>query len=160
WGEVVRDLGWAWATPYHKVVDLSRGIEWPRWFPGGQMNLAANCVDKHLPRHAAEPAVISEAESGAVRTCSYAELGAEVARLANALRRRGVGSGDTVGVFLPMSQEAAVAVLACSRIGAVYVPCFSGFGAQAVATRLSGCEAKVLITADGFSRRGNQIPLK
>jgi acetyl-CoA synthetase len=160
WGEVARDLGWVWSTPYQKVVDLSKGIAWPRWFPGGRMNLAANCVDKHLARRANEPAVISEAESGEVRTLSYAELGAEVARLANALRRLGVGSGDTVGVYLPMSQEAAIAILACSRIGAIYAPCFSGFGAQAVATRLAGCEAKVLITADGFSRRGNQIPLK
>ncbi|PWU17499.1 MAG: AMP-dependent synthetase [Candidatus Rokuibacteriota bacterium] len=160
WGEVARDLGWTWSTPYQQVVDLSRGIPWPRWFPGGRMNLAANCVDRHLARRGAEPAIVSEAESGDVRTLSYAELGAEVAKLANALRRLGVGAGDTVGIFLPMSQEAAIAVLACSRIGAVYAPCFSGYGAQAVATRLSGCEAKALITADAFSRRGNPIPMK
>jgi acetyl-CoA synthetase len=160
WGEVARDLGWQWAAPYERVADLGRGIQWPRWFPGGRMNLAANCVDKHLARRGGEPAVISEAESGEVRTLTYAQLGAEVARLANALRRRGVGAGDTVGVFLPMSQEAVVAILACSRIGAIYAPCFSGFGAQAVATRLGGCEAKALITADAFARRGNHIPLK
>src|SRR5262249_25240674 len=160
WGEVARDLGWTWSTPYHEVVDLSRGIPWPRWFPGGRMNLAANCVDRHLVRRGAEPAIVSEAESGGVRTLSYAELGAEVAKLADALRRLGGGEGDTVGIFLPMSQEAAIAILACSRIGAVYAPCFSGYGAQAVATRLSGCEAKALITADAFSRRGNPIPMK
>jgi acetyl-CoA synthetase len=160
WDAVSRDLGWVWTQPYERVADLSRGIEWPRWFPGGRMNLTANCVDKHLPARGGEPAIISEAESGEVRTLSYAQLGAEVARLANALARLGVGAGDTVGVFLPMSQEAAVAILACTRIGAVYVPCFSGFGAQAVATRLASCEAKVLITADAFSRRGNAITLK
>src|SRR5439155_20657380 len=88
------------------------------------------------------------------------ELGAEVGRLANALRRLGVGPGDTVGVLLPMSQEAAIAILACSRVGAAYAPCFSGFGAQAVATRLESCDARVLITADVFSRRGHAIPMK
>ena len=161
WDAVSRDLGWQWSTPYRAAVDLSRGIQWPSWFPGGRMNLAANCIDRHLagPRRD-EPAVISEAEDGQVRTLTYAELGREVARLGNALTRLGVRAGDTVGVFLPMCQEAAVAVLAVSRIGAVYTPCFSGYGAAAVATRLGGCDAKVLITADGFARRGNTIPLK
>jgi acetyl-CoA synthetase len=160
WDAVSKDLGWAWSTPYRKVADLSRGIQWPTWFPGGRMNLAANCIDRHLGERRDQPALISEAEDGEVRTLTYAELGREVARLANALTRLGVRAGDTVGIFLPMCQEAAVAVLAVSRIGAVYTPCFSGYGAQAVATRLSGCDAKVLITADAFARRGNAIPLK
>jgi acetyl-CoA synthetase len=160
WDAVAKDLGWLWSTPYERVADLSRGIQWPRWFPGGRMNLSASCVDKHLGARGGEPAVISESEAGEVRTLTYAELGAAVGRLANALRRLGVRPGDTVGIFLPMSQEAAVATLACARIGAVYAPCFSGFGAQAVATRLEGCGAVVLITADGFSRRGNHIPMK
>jgi acetyl-CoA synthetase len=160
WNEVSRDLGWRWSTPYERVADLSRGIQWPRWFPGGRTNLTENCVDKHLARRAGEPAVISEAESGESRTLTYAQLADEVGRLANALKRLGVRAGDIVGVFLPMSQEAAIAILACTRIGAIYAPCFSGFGAQAVATRLSSCEARVLITADGFSRRGNVIPMK
>ena len=160
WDAVSRDLDWRWSTPYEKVADLSRGIQWPRWFPGGRMNLAANCVDKHLATRGGEPAVISEAESGLVSRLTYAELHAEVGRLANALTRLGVAAGDAVGVFLPMSQEAAIAILACSRIGAIYVPCFSGFGGQAVATRLAACGAKVLITADAFSRRGHPIPMK
>ncbi len=161
WDAVSKDLGWAWSTPYRRVADLSRGIQWPAWFPGGRMNLAANCIDRHLGgERRDQPALISEAEDGEVRTLTYAELGREVARLANALTRLGVRAGDTVGIFLPMCQEAAVAVLAVSRIGAVYTPCFSGYGAQAVATRLAGCDAKVLITADAFARRGNAIPLK
>jgi len=160
WNEVSRDLGWHWSTPYQKVADVSRGIQWPRWFPGGRMNLTENCIDKHLARRGSESAIISEAENGETRTLTYAELADEVGRLANALKRLGVGAGDAVGVFLPMSQEAAIAILACSRIGAIYTPCFSGFGAQAVATRLSSCEARVLITADAFSRRGNRIPMK
>jgi acetyl-CoA synthetase len=160
WNEVSQDLGWRWSTPYEKVADLSRGIQWPSWFPGGRTNLTDNCVDKHLARRGGQPAVISEAENGQSRTLTYAQLADEVGRLSNALKRLGVKAGDTVGVFLPMSQEAAIAILACTRIGAIYVPCFSGFGAQAVATRLAGCEARVLITADSFSRRGNVIPMK
>ena len=95
-----------------------------------------------------------------MRTLTYAQLGREVARLANGLKRLGVGLGDRVGIFLPMSQEAAIAVVAVSRIGAVYVPCFSGYGAGAVAARLEGCEARVLITADAFMRRGHVVAMK
>lgn len=161
WDAVQRDLGWRWSTPFTQVVDLSRGVQWPRWFPGGRMNLAVNCVDRHLegPRRDAV-AIVSEAENGEVRTLTYARLGEEVARLAAALRRLGVEAGDAVGVFLPMGQEAAVAVLAAARIGAMYTPCFSGYGGQAVATRLDGCQARVLITADAFARRGQAIPMK
>ena len=161
WSAVARDLGWAWTAPYQKVLDTSRGIQWPRWFVGGRMNLTAQCVDVHVAAgHGDKLAVISEAEDGGVRTLTYAELSQEVGRLANALTRLGIKAGDAVGIFLPMSQEAAVAVLAVSRIGAVYTPCFSGYGAQAVATRLIDCAAKALITADAFARRGNTIPLK
>src|SRR5262249_38420068 len=123
-------------------------------------NLTANCVDKHLARRAAEPAIVSEAENGESRTLTYRQLADEVGRLANTLKRLGRKAGDTVGGFLPVSHEAALAILACARMGAVYAPSSSGFGAQAVATRLASCEARVLITADAFSRRGNTIPMK
>jgi acetyl-CoA synthetase len=161
WDAVSRDLEWLWFTPYRQVVDTSRGIQWPRWFIDGTTNLAANCIDKHLTGTRRNVvAIISAAEDGTVRTLTYAELAPEVGRLANALSRLGVRANDTVGVFLPMCQEAAIAVLAISRIGAIYTPCFSGYGAQAVATRLQDCAAKVLITADAFTRRGNTIPMK
>jgi acetyl-CoA synthetase len=161
WDAVCHDLEWLWSTPYQQVVDTSQGIQWPRWFVGGQTNLTTNCVDKHLLSARRDAvAIISEAEDGTVRTLTYAELAQEVGRLANALRRLGVNANDTVGVFLPMCQEAAIAVLAISRIGAIYTPCFSGYGAQAVATRLQDCNAKVLITADAFTRRGRTIPMK
>ena len=91
WSAVVRDLGWAWTAPYQKVVDTSRGIQWPRWFVGGRMNLTAQCVDVHVAAgHGDKPAVISEAEDGGVRTLTYAELAREVGRLANALARLGI----------------------------------------------------------------------
>jgi hypothetical protein len=122
WGEVARDLGWQWSTPYTAVVDTTRGIQWPRWFLGGRRNLAQNAVDAWIDLgRGDEPAVISEAEDGGVRTLTYAELSREVARLANALARLGVSPGDRVGVgvFLPMCQEAAIAILAISRLGAI-----------------------------------------
>ena len=123
--------------------------------------MAHNCVDRHAsgPR-AAQPALIWEGEDGATRTVTYLELSQEVGRLANALRRLGVHKGDAVGVYMPMSIEAVVAMFAVAKIGAIYLPIFSGFAAQAVASRLQDARAKILITADGFLRRGQQVPMK
>jgi len=161
WDAVVKDLGVRWSAPYARVLDDSRGIEWPTWFPGGRLNFTDNCVDRHVDAgRGAKPAIIWEGDDGQSRTLTYAELAAEVNRLANALKALGVGEGDRVGIFLPMSPEAAIATLAVVKIGAIYTPCFSGFGAGAVASRLSDCEAKALITADGFQRRGQIVKMK
>ncbi len=161
WTAVVRDLGIRWLTPYTRVLDASRGPAWPAWFPGGRLNLADTCVDRHVDAgRGGKPAIVWEADDGSTRTLTYAELAAEVGRLGNALARLGVREGDRVGIFLPMSPEAAIATLAVVRVGAIYTPCFSGFGAQAVASRLQDSEAKVLITADGFHRRGNVVRMK
>jgi acetyl-CoA synthetase len=161
WDSVVRDLGIRWTTPYTRVLDDSRGEAWPIWFPGGRLNLAENCLDRHVEDgRGPAPAVIWEGDDGRSRTLTYAELAAEVNRLANALPRLGVGEGDRVGIFLPMSPEAVIATLAVAKIGAIYTPCFSGFGAGAVASRLSDCEATLVITADGFRRRGQVVKLK
>ncbi|MGH7393207.1 MAG: AMP-binding protein [Candidatus Rokuibacteriota bacterium] len=161
WTAVVLDLGIRWLTPYTRVLDASRGPAWPAWFPGGRLNLADTCVDRHVDAgRGGKPALVWEADDGATRTLTYAELAAEVGRLANALARLGVGEGDRVGIFLPMSPEAAIATLAVVRLGAIYTPCFSGFGAQAVASRLQDSEARLLITADGFHRRGQVVRMK
>jgi acetyl-CoA synthetase len=161
WHAVARDLGVRWTVPYSRVLDDTRGAAWPRWFPDGRLNFADNCVDRHVDAGRGDRlALIWEGDDGQTRTLSYVELAREVNRLANALRRLGVVEGDRVGVFLPMSPEAAIATLAVVRIGAIYTPCFSGFGAQAVASRLQDCEAKLLITADGFQRRGQVVRLK
>jgi len=161
WDAVVRDLGLRWMTPYTRVLDESRGVAWPRWFEGGLMNFADNCVDRHLDAgRGAHPAVVWEGDDGATRTLTYAELAREVNRLANALTRLGVRTGDRVGIFLPMSPDAVIATLAVLRLGAIYTPCFSGFGAQAVVSRVQDAGAKVLITADGFLRRGQVVKLK
>jgi acetyl-CoA synthetase len=161
WDAVVRDLSFRWMKDYTRVLDESRGVAWPRWFEGGLLNFADNCVDRHVEAGRGDhPAVIWEGDDGQTRTVTYAELGREVNRLANALTRLGVGKGDRVGIFLPMSPEAVVATLAVLRLGAIYTPCFSGFGAQAVVSRVQDSEAKVLITVDGFTRRGNVVKVK
>ena len=161
WDAVSKDLGFRWMRPYTRVLDTSRGIAWPRWFEGGLMNLADNCVDRHVDAGRGEQAaIIWEAEDGEVRAWTYRELSRDVNRLANVLKRLGVGAGDSVGLFLPMCAEAAIALMAICRIGAIYSPSFSGYGAQAVAARLQDCDVKVLITADGFPRRGQTVKMK
>lgn len=149
-------------VPYSQVVDLSDGIEWPRWCVGGRMNIIDNCVDKWAagPDTRDHPALIWEGEEGATRTLTYGELAAEVNRCANGLRALGLGHGDAVGLFMPMTPEIAVALLAIAKIGGVILPLFSGYGAGAVATRLADAGAKALFTADGFYRRGVVVPLK
>ncbi len=161
WDAVVRHLGIRFTRPYRRVLDASRGIAWPRWFTDGLLNLADNCIDRNLDAGRAEKvALVWEGDDGSTRTLRYGDLAREVNRFANALRRLGVGPGDRVGLFLPMSPEAAVALLAVARIAAIAVPCFSGYGAAAVASRLTDCEAKALVTADGFERRGQVVRMK
>ncbi|HYP59192.1 MAG TPA: AMP-binding protein, partial [Thermomicrobiales bacterium] len=161
WGTMVEDLGLDFTTPYSAVVDLSKGAPWAEWFVDGGFNYVANALD----RHAAGPkrdraALIWEGDDGTQRTVSFGDLLAETNRLANVLGDLGIERGDVVGIFMPMAPETVSAVLACGKIGAIYTPLFSGFGAEAVASRLRDCDAKLLITADGFFRRGNVVPMK
>jgi acetyl-CoA synthetase len=161
WDAVSKDCGIRWTRPYRRVADTVRGAAWPSWFEGGRLNFADNCLDRHIDAgRAAKPAIVWESDGGQTRTLTYTELAREVNRLANALTRLGVRAGDSVGIYLPMSPEAAIAVLAVARIAAIYTPCFSGFGAQAVASRLQDSDATVLITADGFHRRGHVVRMK
>ncbi len=126
------------------------------------MNIVDNCVDKWAadPATRDRPALVWEGEEGDTRRLSYGELAAEVNRCANALRALGLGKGDAVGLFMPMTPEIAVALLAIAKIGGVILPLFSGYGAGAVASRLADAGAKALFTADGFFRRGAVVPLK
>ena len=161
WSAVCEDLGLEWYEPYERVVDLSDGIPWARWFPGGKLNYVHNCLDKHARgRLRDKPALAWEGEDGETRRLTYGEVYAETNRLANALRGLGVGKGDRVGIFMPMVPEVAIASLSCSKIGAIYIPLFSGYAAGAVASRLQDGQAKVLITADGFYRRGQVVRMK
>ncbi|MGB2940845.1 MAG: AMP-binding protein [Candidatus Dormiibacterota bacterium] len=160
WKEAVEDIGIEWYEPYDAVRDSSRGIEWTTWFTGGRLNLVHNCLDKQVRDRPNAVALISEYEDGKVKRYTYADLDREVVRLAAAMKALGVERGDTVGLFLPMIPEVVFALLATAKIGAVFIPLFSGYGPDAVAVRLADCEAKLLVTADGFLRRGSVVPMK
>ena len=161
WKAALEEMGIEWASPYTRVLDLSKGIQWAQWFVGGRLNLVHNCVDKYRtgPR-AAHLAIRWEGEDGTQRSLTYRQLDTEVCRAAAILGRLGVRRGDRVAVFLPMLPEVAIITLACSKLGATYTPIFSGFGAEAVAARVQDCEATLLVTADGFTRRGGLVEMK
>ena len=160
WEAVVRDLDWPFPRPWEQVLDLSRGKAWATWFTGATTNLALACVDRWRDADPARPALFWEGEDGAVRRYTYAELADEAERAASGLRALGVDAGSRVGIFLPMLPETVVALYALAKLGAVAVPMFSGYGPEAVATRLRDAGASFLITADGFLRRGRRIPMK
>jgi acetyl-CoA synthetase len=160
WDAVVRDLDIPFSTPYEQVVDLSRGPEWATWFRGGTINLAEVCVDRWAARTPDAPAVLWEGEDETVRRATYRELLRLTNRIANGLRALGVDARDTVGIFMPMTIETVAALMACSKIGAVWVPIFSGFGADAVAARLADAGTEVLITSDATKRKGAVVPMR
>ena len=157
WPEVVADLGLVFSRPWERVVDASDGPEWARWFVGGRLNVAENCV--HRRRDEPGEAAVWRGEDGRREALTWAELSRQVTQLAEALVELGVGEGDRVGIFLPMSPAAAVAAHACAHIGAVQVPIFSGFAAPAIATRLADSEAKAVVCADWSFRRGKRIEM-
>jgi acetyl-CoA synthetase len=161
WESMVDALGVTWSRAPRAVLDLSEGLPWARWFPGAGLNYSTLALDRWVAAGRGDsPALIWEGEEGTARTLNFAEALAEVGRAAHALRSLGVGPGDRVGVFMPLTLECAVATLACARVGAIFTPIFSGYGPGAVATRLVDSGARLLITADGFARRGRQVEMK
>ena len=156
WPAVVEDLGLEFTTPWDHVVDLSRGPEWTTWFVGGGVNIAHNCVHRWATTD--RLALICEREDGSSSTWTYNELSRSVTMVARHLAEDlHVGKGDAVGGYLPMGADAVIAAFACAHIGALFVPIFSGFGAEAVATRLRDAKANVLLTRESFVRRGRTI---
>ena len=141
WPAAIEDMGLEFSQPWDKVVDLSRGPEWATWFIGGKLNIAWNCVHRWAKRRPDAIAAVGLGENGSRRELTFAELSAEVTKLAEALVLLGVGEGDRVAIFLPMSPEVTIASHACAHIGAIQVPIFSGFAAPAVAQRLQASEA-------------------
>lgn len=160
WAAVCEELGIVWTRPFDRVLDLAAGIEWPEWFVGGRMNYVTSAVDRHLLERPNHVALSWEGDDGAIRSVTFSELASEMNRLANGLQMIGVKQGTRVGIYMPMLIETAIALLACGKLGAVVVPIFSGFGANAAATRLSDAQVTHLITTDGFNRRGRLIELK
>lgn len=158
WRAVDTDLGLVWRAPYTQAMDTSMGIPWTTWWTGGRLNYVGTAL--RTDRDQGRVALISEREDGTVERRTYGELRADVTRFAAGLRAIGVRRGDRIGIFLPMGIECVVAVLAVGALGAVYIPIFSGYGAEAIAGRLRDCDASVLICADGFHRRGSVVPMK
>jgi len=157
WDAVVRFLGLPFDSPYERVLDTSAGIEWATWFDGGRCNAATMCLAR---LDADRPAVVWEGEDGSTRTLSGADLRALTDRIAAGLAARGVGTGDAVGLFMPMIPETVAALFAIAKIGAFFLPIFSGYGADAVAVRLQDAAAVAVVTAEGFSRRGKLVKMK
>jgi len=161
WGEHGKRIDWF--TPYSRVKNVSYapGNVSIRWFEDGVTNVAYNCIDRHLQTRGDQTAIIWEGDDpGESRHITYRELHDEVGRMANILRNRNVGKGDRVTIYLPMIPEAAYAMLACARIGAVHSVVFGGFSPDSLADRIQGCESKVVITADEGLRGGRKVPLK
>jgi acetyl-CoA synthetase len=159
WPLVIEDMGLELSRPWDAVLDDSRGPEWTTWFPGATVSIARNCVHRWAERRPDAVAAVGLREDGSRSSYTFAELSREVTKLAEHLVELGVGVGDRVAIFLPMSPEAAIASHACAHIGAIQVPIFSGFAAPAVAQRLQASEAKVAITARESSRRGRTVPM-
>jgi acetyl-CoA synthetase len=162
WGEHGKRLDWI--KPYTKVknTDFSFGNVSINWYEDGTLNIATNCIDRHLATRGAQTAIIWEPDSpeDEAQHITYKQLHEEVSRFGNVLREMGVSKGDRVVLYLPMIPQAAYAMLACARIGAIHSVVFAGFSPDALAARVNGCDAKVVITADEAPRGGRNTPLK
>ncbi len=157
WGDTARELHWH--APWDRVLDWQSPHA--QWFVGGRTNIAYNALDRQVQRGLGDRrAIVWEGENGDIRTYTYAELLEQVKRAANALLNLGVVSGDRVTLYLPMIPEAAIAMLACARIGATHSVVFGGFSVSALADRIQNAQSRVLITADASYRRGTLVPLK
>lgn len=160
WNAVNEDLSLKWFHRYNQVFDSSEGLPRTKWFLDGKCNIAYNAVDRHAESHPGKIAYIFENESGISKRISYQQLANEVNSLAIALKHAGVKKGDTIGIYMPMIPEAFFSIFACSKIGAIHTTVFSGFGSQALYSRLEDCNAQILITADSMQRKSLQIDLK
>src|SRR3954451_22668369 len=158
WADQARRL--SWSKPWDQVLDWSNP-PFAKWFLGGELNIAYNCVDRHVEAgHGDKVAIHWEGEPGDTRTITYNDLLKSVSQAANTLTDLGVVAGDRVAIYLPMIPEAAVAMLACARIGATHSVVFGGFSVDALSTRIKDADAKLVITADGGYRRGKPSALK
>jgi len=157
WESAAQELHWF--TPWTKVFDWE--LPWAKWFVGGKINISYNCLDRHVQNGKSDKtAILWEGEPGEVRKVSYGELLADVQKFANALKWLGIKKGDRVAVYMGMTPELAVAVLACARIGAVHSVIFGGFAANAIVDRVNDAACVAILTQDTSYRRGSQVKLK
>ena len=161
WAEQAKRIGWM--KPFHKVENTSfaPGNISIKWFEDGVLNVAWNCIDRHLDTRGDQTAIIWEGDDPSQsKHITYRQLHDEVCKMANILRTRNVKKGDRVTIYLPMIPEAAYAMLACARIGAIHSVVFAGFSPDSLAQRITDCQSKVIITADEGLRGGKKVPLK
>ena len=158
WGREARRF-LTWRRPFKQVLQWK--LPFSKWFSKGQLNVAENCLDRHLgTARANKAAIIFEGEPGDIRTLTYRQLHSEVCRFANALASLGLVHGDRAAIYMPMVPEAAIAMLACARLGVIHTVIFGGFSSEAIKDRVNDCRAKIVITADGGWRRGKIVELK
>src|SRR5213082_1127920 len=161
WAEQAKRIGWI--KPFHKVenVSFAPGNISIKWFEDGVLNAAWNCIDRHLDKRGDQTAIIWEGDDPSQsKHITYRQLHDEVCKMANVLRNRNVKKGDRVTIYLPMIPEAAYAMLACARIGAIHSVVFGGFSPESLAGRIEDCQSAIVITADEGLRGGKPIPLK
>lgn len=160
WEAVSKDVGIVWNSPYSKILDSSKGIMWSKWFVNGKTNIYSSSVEKFVKVTPDKVAYHFVSEDSTIKTLTYLELDQQVSKLANGLKSIGVKRGDVVAIYLPMIEEAIVAILASTKIGAVQTVIFSGYSTESLHVRLKDCNAKVLFVSDGFHRKGKSISQK
>ncbi len=157
WGNVAKELHWF--KPWDKVLEWN--APWAKWFEGGQINLSYNCLDYQVQKgRANKTALLWEGEPGDIRTLTYEQLLAEVKKFANVMKGLGIKKGDRVAIYMGMTPELPIAMLACARIGAPHSIIFGGFSANSLVDRINDAQAVAVITQDGSHRRGNEVKLK
>ena len=160
WQSVDEDIGIIWDVPYTKILDISKGIAWPRWFVNGKTNIYKSSVEKFAKQNPQKIAYHFVSEDGQTSNISYSELDSKVSKLANGLKSIGIQKGDVIAIYLPMIEEAILAILAASKIGAVQTVIFSGYSSESLHIRLQDCKAKALFVSDGFYRKGKPVSQK
>ena len=160
WESVDKDIGIIWDEPYTKTLDMSNGIAWSKWFVNGKTNMYKSSVEKFTKQTPNKIAYHFISENGIETKLSYFELNSKVSKLANGLKSLGVKKGDIIAIYLPMIEEAIVSILAAAKIGAIQTIIFSGYSSESLQIRLQDCHAKILLTSDGFNRKGKNVSQK
>ena len=160
WESVDKDIGIVWDQSYSKILDVSKGIAWSKWFVNGKTNIYKSSVEKFVKTSPQKIAYYFVSEDGQTSHVSYSELDSKVSKFANGLKTLGVKKGDVVAIYLPMIEEAVLAILATAKIGAIQTVIFSGYSSESLHVRLQDCNAKVLLISDGFYRKGKPVSQK
>jgi len=160
WESVDQDIGIIWDEPYTKTLDMSNGIAWSKWFVNGKTNIYKSSVEKFAKQTPNKIAYHFISENGIETKLSYFELDSKVSKLANGLKSLGIKKGDIIAIYLPMIEEAIVSILAAAKIGAIQTIIFSGYSSESLQIRLQDCHAKILLTSDGFNRKGKSVSQK